>query len=49
MGSTIPRDTQNTLVILLSAIAVMQVIFWTEDNSASFLIAGIHATVNLKS
>ena len=25
-------DTQNTLVFCLSAIAVMQVIFWTEDN-----------------
>ena len=25
-------DTQNTLIIFLSAVAVIQVIFWTEDN-----------------
>ena len=25
-------DTQNTLIIFLSAFALMQVIFWTEDN-----------------
>ena len=31
VGSTIPLDTQDTLHFL-SAIAVMQVIFWTEDN-----------------
>ena len=25
-------DTKNTLIIFLSAITVIQVIFWTEDN-----------------
>ena len=33
----LPLDTQNTL-ICLSAIAVMKVIFWIEDNSALFLL-----------
>ena len=33
MENTIPPDTRNTLIIFLSAIAVMQVTFWTEDNS----------------
>ena len=32
VGSTIPPDTQNSLIIFLSVVAVMQVIFWTEDN-----------------
>ena len=33
---------------VLSAIAIMQVIFWTEDNSVLFLIAGIHSIANSK-
>ena len=41
-------DTQNALIIFLSAIAVMQVIFLTEDNFCFFLIAAIHSTVNSK-
>ena len=45
----IPPDTQNTPIIFLSAIAVMKVIFWIKDNSALFLIAGIHSTANSKS
>ena len=42
-------DTQNTLIIFLSAIAVIQVIFWTEDKSALFLIAGVYSPANSKS
>ena len=49
VGSTIPLDTKNTLIIFLSAIAVMQVIFWTEDNSVLFLIAGTDSAANSKS
>ena len=49
MGSTISPDAQNTLIIFLSAIAVMKVIFWIEDNSALYLIAGIHSAANSKS
>ena len=46
MGSTIPLDTQNTLIIFLSAIAVMQVFFELKINSALFLIAGINSKAN---
>ena len=42
-------DTQNTLIIFLSAIALMQVIFLTEYISALYLIRGIHSTTNSKS
>ena len=49
VGSTIPPDTQNTLIIFLSAIAVKKVIFLIENNSALFLIAGIHSPANSKS
>ena len=31
-GEHITPDTQNTLIIFFSTIAVMQVNFWTEDN-----------------
>ena len=42
-------NTQNTLIIFLSTIAVMQVIFWTEDNFCLIsYIAGIHSTENPK-
>ena len=44
-GEQNTSDTQNTL-IFLSAIAVMQLIFWTEEISAFFLIAGILSTAN---
>ena len=40
-------DTHR-LIIFLSAIAVMQVIFWIEISSALFLIAGIHSTTSPK-
>ena len=41
-------DTQNTLIIFLSAIAVIQEIFWTKVISALFLAAGIYSAANLK-
>ena len=42
-------DKQNILIISLSAIAVTQVIFWTEDKSALFVIAGTHSAADSKS
>ena len=38
-------DKQNTLSLFLSAIAVIQLIFWTVDN---FCFVGIHSTTNSK-
>ena len=46
MGSTILLDTQNKLIIFLSAIAVMQVLFELKKISALFLIAGINSKAN---
>ena len=44
------RNTTNiqTAPDYSSETAVMLVIFWTEGDSALFLIAGIHSTANLK-
>ena len=46
VGSTIPLDIQNTFIIFLSAIAVMQVFFELKINPALFLIAGINSKAN---
>ena len=46
VGSTIPPDTQNTLIIFLSAIAVMQLIFLPEDDCAFILLLFFNSAGN---
>ena len=43
-------DKQNTIIIFLTTIAVMQVIFWSKDLISSlFLVAEIHSIKNSES